>query len=256
MNDTALVSVIMPAFRTEVYLPQAIESVLAQTYSNWELLIMDDQSPDGTWEIAQRYAGKDARIRCIQNDHNLGVAQTRNRGIDLSRGDWIAFLDSDDIWHADKLEQQLAAAARTGADLIYSAYAMFHDGDRRRTAYLVPARTTYDAMLGENVIGCSTALMRRSALGEHRFRSDFYHEDYALWLELLRSGLSAAGCPEVLVEWRISENARSFNKLNAAKNRWRVYRQAEKLPIWKCALYFIIYAARGFFKVRKSRHAN
>lgn len=256
MNDTALVSVIMPVFRAEAYLPQAIDSVLAQTYFNWELLILDDQSPDGAWEIAQRYARKDARIRCIQNEHNLGVAQTRNRGIDLSRGEWIAFLDSDDVWHADKLERQLAAAARTDADLIYSAYAMFHDHDRRRAEYLVPAKTSYKDMLRENVIGCSTVLMRRSALGEHRFRSDFYHEDYSLWLELLRSGLSAAGCPEVLVEWRISENARSFNKLNAAKNRWRVYRQAEKLPIWKCALYFIIYAARGFRKVRKSRHAN
>ena len=256
MSDTALVSVIMPAFCAEAYLSQAIDSVLAQTHSNWELLIMDDQSPDGSWEIAQCYAAKDARIRCIQNEHNRGVAQTRNRGIDLSRGEWIAFLDSDDIWHADKLEQQLAAAARTGADMIYSAYAMFCDGGRHRAEYLVPMQTSYNDMLWENVIGCSTVLVRRSALGEHRFRSDFYHEDYALWLELLRSGLSAAGCLEILVEWRVSENARSFNKLNAAQNRWRIYRQAEKLPIWKCALYFVIYAARGFRKARKSRHAN
>lgn len=256
MKDAELVSVIMPAFCAEAYLSQAIDSVLAQSYPNWELLILDDQSPDGTREIAQSYAQRDPRIRCIRNEQNVGVAQTRNHGIDLSQGDWIAFLDSDDIWHPKKLETQLAAAKSAGADLVYTSYAMFRDEDQRRAEYLVPESVDYESLLLENVIGCSTVMVRRTFLENHRFSSELYHEDYALWLELLRSGAVAVGCPDVLVEWRISKDSRSYNKLNAAKNRWAVYRQAEKLPLWKSASAFAVYAVRGIVKVRKNRHAE
>ena len=256
MQGAPLVSVIMPSYRSEPFLAQAVESVLAQTITDWELLILDDHSPDGAWEIAQSYEQRDPRIRCIRNEENLGVAETRNRGIEASRGEWIAFLDSDDLWHAEKLEKQLDAAKRIGAELIYTAYAIFQDEDHRMAEYKVPNRVAYDALLLENVIGCSTVMVRRSALGEHRFRREMFHEDYALWLELLRSGVKAAGCPEVLVDWRISKNSRSYDKVNAAKNRWAIYRKAEKLPLWKSAFAFAVYALRGILKVRKSRHAE
>ena len=256
MTGEDSVSVLLPSYRSEAYLAQAIDSVLAQTYSNWELLILDDQSPDGAWEIAQSYVQKDDRIRCIKNERNIGVAGTRNRGLELAQGTWVAFLDSDDIWHPEKLEMQLAALKRSGADLVYTSYAMFSDEDRRRAEYLVPESVDYESLLLENVIGCSTAMVRRSALENHRFRLDLYHEDYALWLELLRSGVVAAGCPDVLVEWRLSKGSRSYNKLKAAKNRWAIYRKAEKLPLWKSAFVFVVYAVRGIAKVRKNRHAE
>ena len=256
MQGAPLVSVIMPSYRSEPFLAQAVESVLAQTITDWELFILDDQSPDGAWEIAQSYARRDPRIRCIRNEENLGVAETRNRGIEAARGEWIAFLDSDDIWHNEKLEKQLNAAERTGAELMYTAYAIFQDDDPCRVEYAVPQRVDYNALLLENVIGCSTAMVHRSALRNYRFRNDLYHEDYALWLELLRSGVKAAGCPEILVEWRVTKNSRSYDKINAAKNRWAIYRKAEKLPLWKSAFAFAVYALRGIMKVRKSRHAE
>ena len=256
MTGEGSVSVILPSYCSEAHLSQAIDSVLAQTHSSWNLLIVDDQSPDGAWEIAQSYARRDARIRCIQNERNLGVAATRNRGIELARGEWAAFLDSDDMWHPEKLETQLAAAKSAGADLVYTSYAMFRDEDQHRAEYLVPESVDYESLLLENVIGCSTAMVRRSVLENHRFRPELYHEDYAMWLELLRSGVVAVGCPDVLVEWRISETSRSYNKLNAAKHRWAVYRQAEKLPLWKSASSFAVYAVRGIAKVRKNRHAE
>ena len=256
MQGAPLVSVIMPSYRSEPFLAQAVESVVAQTVTDWELLILDDQSPDGAWEIAQSYAQRDPRIHCLRSEENLGVAETRNRGIESARGEWIAFLDSDDIWHDEKLEKQLDVAKRTGAGLIYTAYAIFRNEDQHRVRYAVPQSVNYDALLLENVIGCSTAMVRRSLLTNHRFRRDLYHEDYALWLELLRSGVKAAGCPDVLVEWRVSKDSRSYDKVNAAKNRWAIYRKAEKLPLWKSAFAFTVYALRGTLKVRKSRHAE
>ena len=114
-----LVSVIMPAYNAEKYIGEAIASVRAQTYENWELLILDDGSADRTAEIAQAYAQQDARIQVLRNPQNMGVARTRNRGFDLAQGEWIALLDSDDRWRAQKLEKQLAVARSSDADIVY-----------------------------------------------------------------------------------------------------------------------------------------
>ena len=248
------VSVIMPAYNAERYLEQAVASVRAQTITDWELLILDDASTDSTAAVAEACAASDVRIRFYRNEQNLGSAATRNRALTLARGPWIAFLDSDDLWRADKLERQLLLAQQSGAPLVYSAYTMFTD-DGRKSLYSVPARVDYEALLRENVIGCSTVLLRRDALGDHRFSPEFYHEDYALWLELLRSGCSAAGCTEPLMDWRVHANARSFNKQRAARSRWQIYRRAERLPLGKSLRVFTVYAARGARKVRGLQHA-
>ena len=119
-----LVSVIMPAYNAEKYIGEAIASVCAQTYKNWNLLILDDGSADRTVEIAESYAQQDARIQVLCNPQNMGVARTRNRGFDLAQGEWIALLDSDDRWRAQKLEKQLAVARSSDADIVYCSYAM------------------------------------------------------------------------------------------------------------------------------------
>lgn len=243
-----LVSVIMPAYNAEKYIGEAIASVRAQTYENWNLLILDDGSADRTAEIAQGYAQLDARIRVLRNPQNMGVARTRNRGFDLAQGEWIALLDSDDRWRAQKLEKQLALAVRSGAELLYTSYALFTDAEREMNVYHVPPMTDYRRMLGENVIGCSTVLLHRSLLERFRFREDVFHEDYALWLAILRGGGSAAGCTEVLADWRISEQSRSFDKRAAAVNRWRIYRDVERLSLLQSACAFFAYALHGVHK--------
>lgn len=124
-------SVIMPAYNAEKYIEEAISSVVSQTHENWELLILDDCSTDRTVEIAERFAGLDARIRLLRNPQNMGVAKTRNRGLDLAQGEWIALLDSDDVWHRDKLEKQLALAAQAGAELVYTSYELLPVQSRR-----------------------------------------------------------------------------------------------------------------------------
>lgn len=243
-----LVSVIMPAYNAEKYIGEAIASVCAQTYENWELLILDDGSADRTAEIAQAYAQRDARIRVLHNPQNMGVARTRNRGFDLAQGEWIALLDSDDRWRVQKLERQLALAVHSGSRLLYTSYALFADTEREMRVYRVPQSVDYRRLLGENVIGCSTVLLHRSLLERLRFREDVFHEDYALWLAILRGGDSAAGCTEVLADWRISEQSRSFDKRAAAKNRWRIYRDVERLSLPRSARAFFTYALHGVRK--------
>lgn len=244
-----LVSVIMPSYNAEKYIDEAIRSVIAQTYTNWELFVIDDGSTDRTARIAQSYAEKDSRVIFRQNSHNMGTANTRNIGIRLANGEWIATLDSDDIWHPEKLEIQLKKAQETGALFLYSSYSLFCEGFRQE--YTVPEKVDYSSLLTENVIGCSTVMMHKSILEDHLFPSEVYHEDYALWLDLLRAGYNAVGCTEVLTEWRIVKNSRSFNKRKSAKNRWIIYRKMEKLPLYKSMKVFAAYAYHGFKKHKR-----
>ncbi len=250
-RDMPLVSVIMPCCNAEKTLEAAVESVVLQTYPHWELLLLDDGSADGTAAIAGRLAQKDARIHFYRNPRNMGAAGTRNRGIELAAGEWIAFLDSDDLWRSEKLEKQLRKAEEQNVPMVYASYALFTAAVGDGTDYIAPAQVGYDALLRENVIGCSTVMLHREFLGEHRFSPAFYHEDYALWLELLRGGCRAAGCTEVLADWRVSETSRSFNKWRAAGNRWRIYRNAEHLSVPRACRAFAAYAYRGIRKHKR-----
>ena len=251
LKQKPLVSVIMPSYNSEKYISETLKSVRAQSFPDWELLILDDASTDDTVKLARSYEAIDSRIRLYKNSRNMGVANSRNRGISLAKGEWIAFLDSDDIWHEDKLEIQLKRASQTGAKIIYTSYAMFGEGMSDSVPYYVPAEIDYEGMLRENVMGCSTVLACRDLLRENPFSTNIYHEDYALWLRLLRIGTVAVGCTQVLVDWRVSQTGRSFNKRSAAKNRWIIYRQQEKLPLFKAAHVFWVYAWRGFAKHKR-----
>ena len=253
-NETLpLVSVIMPAYNAGRFLEEAIRSVMAQTVTNWELLVLDDGSSDDTLMIAQRLAQTDCRIRVLPNENNMGVAKTRNRGLDLCRGEYVALLDSDDLWYPQKLEKQLALMRETGADMSYCAYAIVDaDGDKTCADYLVPLTVGFRDLLKQNVIGCSTVMLSADIKEKYRFETDFYHEDYVLWLRLLRDGCKAVGCTQVMAAWRHVENSRSFNKWNAAKKRWRIYREYLHLGFFYSARLLAEYALSGLRKYRKS----
>jgi teichuronic acid biosynthesis glycosyltransferase TuaG len=246
-----LVSVIMPAYNAEEYISEAVQSVMAQTYTNWELLILDDCSTDGTADKARCFSDLDPRITLYSNPKNIGVALTRNKGMALAKGSWVALLDSDDIWHKDKLEKQLVAAENTGADIIYCSYSLMDKNGEHLSDFIVPERTSYDDMLRKNVIGCSTVFMRSPILIHHHFSTEHYHEDYVLWLELLKSGYIAAASTDVLVDYRIVDGSRSNDKLKSAKNRWLIYREIEKLSLGKAVRVFAAYAFNGFIKHKR-----
>lgn len=250
MKNNPLVSVIMPAYNAEKYIAEAIQSVISQTYTNWQLLVIDDCSTDRTAEIAEEFEKTDQRIRALRNPKNMGVAKTRNRGLDLAEGEWVALLDSDDRWHKEKLEKQLAVAENSDEDIIYCSYALTDESGKHLSDYKVPRTTTYHDMLKECVLSCSTVLLHRGILASHHFLYDCYQEDYAFWLELLRAGYRAEACCDVLADYRIVNGSRSRNKLKSAKNRWIVYRRVEKLSLVRSIRAFMTYAFRGVMKYR------
>lgn len=241
----------MPAYNSERYISDAIQSVIAQTYDNWELLVIDDGSTDRTCEIVRSFADTDSRITLVCNGKNLGVALTRNRGFDMAKGDFVTLLDSDDVWHADKLEKQLDVAVRTDCDIVYCSYTIMDKDGKRLSEYLVPATTSYEKMLRESVISCSTAMLSRKIIDTERFSSGYYHEDYAYWLHLLKSGYTAAASTEILSDYRVANGSRSYNKLNAARYRWQIYRKVEHLSLFKTVSVFCSYALHGFAKYRR-----
>lgn len=252
MNEKPLVSVVMPAYNAEAFIEEAIQSVLNQTIKNLELIIIEDHSPDGTKAAASAMAQTDERIRLFCNARNMGVAESRNRGIDNSRGEYIAFLDSDDIWHPDKLEKQLKLIEEKNADIAYCGYSIVNErGEKICADFTVPEEISFKTMLVKNVFSCSTVLLRKSILDVHRFRSDFYHEDFVLWLELLRDGNRAVGIPQALADYRQSENSRSGNKFKAAAERWKVYRKFLGYGIVKSTFITIRYAVLGLIKYRR-----
>lgn len=242
-----VVSVILPAYNAEKFIKEAISSVVQQTLRDWELLVIDDCSSDATYDLAREITNP--RIRVLKNEENIGVAATRNRGIELSRGQYVAFLDSDDAWQPEKLERQLERMAQADAQLCYSSYAIVGaDGAKVKADYMVPESIDFEGLLKENVICCSSMLFRADVIRKIQLNTEFYHEDYILGLEILKNGYRAAGCREVLVNWRYLENSRSFDKRKSAQNRWRVYRDYFRLPLGKSIYLFCCYAAAGLRK--------
>lgn len=220
------VSVIMPAYNAERFLEEAVRSVMNQTFQDWELLILDDCATDGTYALAERLAAEDDRITLYKNEQNMGVARTRNRGFDLCRGQYVALLDSDDVWHPQKLEKQVLLAKQTSADVIYCSYGMIDEqGKKKCEDFIVPEQTDLENSLVRSVISCSTALLSREIVQKYRFRSEYYHEDLVLWLEILRDGYRARGVTQVMAQYRILNAARSSDKLRCAVERWPVYRR-------------------------------
>ena len=241
----------MPAYNAAPFIEAAIASVLAQTLTDWELIVIDDCSSDDTYSVAQRVIGCEPRIRLLRNDENSGVSKTRNRGLGLSAGRYIAFLDSDDVWHPEKLEKQLAKLRETGAAIFYCSYGIIGiSGEKVKADYLVPETAEYEDILKENYIQCSAMLIREDIVKKFRFNTEFFHEDYILGLDMLRSGEKAVGCRELLLNWRYLENSRSFNKKKSAVNRWKIYRDYLKLPLHRSLYLFFQYAAAGLRKYR------
>ncbi len=248
-QQSPLVSVIMPAYCAQQYIADAIRSVQNQTVTQWELIVVDDCSDDETARIVAEMSQADSRIQLIRNDLNLGVAGSRNRGVELCRGEYVAFLDSDDRWHPEKLYLQLDCFRCRGVDLVYTDYSISDEAGRiLRQNTQIPESVQFVDLLKENVIGCSTVMISREVARKFRFPRNIYHEDYALWLDMLRSGCKAVGVQRVLMQYCYRENSKSGNKWKSASARWHIYRRYLGLPIIKSAWLFGHYALAGLRK--------
>lgn len=243
------VSVIMPAYNAEKYLPEAIRSVQAQTYSDWELVICDDCSKDNTYQIALDFAQDDARIKVIKNEVNSGVAQTRNHALDRAIGEYIAFLDSDDLWLPDKLQKQLDFMRDKTCVLSYTAYQNFSD-DTGQKGKVVPAKEKMTAkqIYGDTSIGCLTVLVNRQQIGAFHMPLLKHTEDNCTWQEILSRGYDAYGLNEVLALYRVGNVSLTCSKKKAAMQQWETYRKHYKFSVVKSAYYFLQYAVNALKK--------
>jgi teichuronic acid biosynthesis glycosyltransferase TuaG len=221
----------MPAYNTAGTLLDSIRSVQAQTESNWELLlVVDRNSQDETLQLAEAEAAKDQRIRLIKDLPEGGCAYNRNQALKAATGDFISFLDSDDLWLAEKLEKQLKLVQSTGCHLSYTGYRhMDKAGVPLPCIITPPSQLTYQDLLKDNLLGCLTVMIRRARFPELQF-VDFLHEDYILWLQLIREA-PAQGLSETLALYRVAPTSRSGNKAKAAVARWRILREFEHLPL-------------------------
>ena len=251
------VSIIMPAYNVEQFISESIKSVLAQTYQDWELIIVDDNSTDNTYEIAKSYAESDGRIKVIRFSENRGAALARNAAIEAAKGKYIVFLDSDDLWLPHKLEEQLEFMRENDLAFTYSSYELIDEAGKSLGIFLTKESITYSSMLKTCDVGCLTAIYDSYSLGKMYFNIECRRqEDYALWLAILKRIKETKGILEPLAKYRIRSGSISRNKLKAAWYQWKVYREVEKLSLLKSAYYFCHYAWNGFFKYRRARNPN
>lgn len=249
-EEFGLVSIIMAAYNAEKTIEQAINSVLSQTYPNFELLVIDDCSTDRTVQIVQQLAAKDNRIRLTSNEKNSGVSYTRKHGLEEAKGTWIAILDSDDAWTEDKLEKQILLQEKTGAEILFTGSAfMDADGNKIDWCLHAPSEVTYRQLLKQNVLSNSSALVRKNLYEEHYAIGDGMHEDFAIWLGILKEGKKAYGVDEPLLIYRIAKSSKSGNKMKAAKMNWNTYRYVRLNPL--AAFYYECwYVVKGLLKYR------
>lgn len=245
------VSIITPAYKAAQIIGETIESVLAQTYRNWELLIAEDCSPDNTRDVIREWEKRDPRIKLISMPVNGGPAMARNGALAQATGGWIAFLDSDDVWLPEKLERTLAHAKTCGSALTYTGFRRISaDGSQTGSQVHVPQTLSYRALLGNTAIATSTVLLNRNELGDVRMRKTYY-DDFDCWLQILKPGRIAYGLDEDLMHYRVMGQSVSRNKRRSAMHVWRAYRDLERLNILESAWYFSQYAIRGALKYRK-----
>ncbi len=240
MSDSqTLVSIVMPAYNCEKYVVEAINSILAQTYRNWELLVLDDGSKDNTLRIIKEFSQKDSRIKALPNGKNMGVSATRNRGIELASGEWIAFLDSDDMWKPEKIEKQFEIVEKEAAEFLFTGSSYINEeGESFKGIFEVPEKVTYKKLRNQNVISCSSVLVKKKYFKNIKMEKDEMHEDYAVWLRILKLGVIAYGVNEPLLIYRISKNSKSGNKMKTVKMTYKVFRFVGINPIG--SVYFMI----------------
>jgi len=243
-----LITVITPVHNAEKTVFKTIDSVKAQTYSFWELIIIDDGSTDNSLPIIKKIAAREPRIHCIQMKSNLGVAAARNEGLKQAQGNYVAFLDADDLWMPDKLEKQLQFMEENEAALSYTAYNIIkNNGTPTGIQIPAPPSLDYKDLLKGNLIACCTVMVDLEQTGLLQMPLH-PHEDYLTWLNILKQGYKACGLNEVLSSYRRSKGGLTSNKIKSAAWTWGILRKQEKLSLPITIWYFLHYAGRGIRK--------
>lgn len=244
-----LISVIVPVYNVENYIEETIACVEAQTYSDWELLLVEDCSTDRSLEVIRRSMEKlgDVRIRLLRQSANMGAARARNFGLREARGRYIAYLDGDDLWVPEKLERELLFLKEKNAAFLFSGYE-FADERGRGTGKVVhvPGTLSYRQALSNTTIFTSTVMFDTEKISRDLLEMPAVKsEDTALWFRVLRNGYTAYGLDENLVKYRRAGKSLSSNKLEALRRIWNLYRRQEGLSLWASACHFCLWAVRA-----------
>lgn len=228
-----LVSVITPSYNSKDYLADTVNSVLAQNYSNIEIIVIDDNSMDGSDKIIKKLASTDKRVKTIFLDKNKGAGVARNCGIEICKGKYISFLDSDDLWHPDKIKKQILFMQENKRHLTYTNYYKIDESGKVLSKAILPLKSNYRTMLRSNFMPCLTVAYDAEHFGKQYFPEIRKRQDYALWLNMLKKVDYAYCLPDHLAYYRTRNKSISSNKLSLLKYNWDVFYSYEKLGILK-----------------------
>ncbi|WP_251126947.1 glycosyltransferase family 2 protein [Exiguobacterium sp. s160] len=249
MEFSDKVSIITPVYNSEKFIKEMISSVQNQSFENWELIIIDDCSNDNSSNIILELQSKDDRILYHRLIKNSGAAIARNTGLELAKGRFIAFLDSDDLWEDNKLEVQISYMKQNNIGFSFSAYSTISEtGELSSKNVNVPLVMDYSKLLKNTIIGCLTVVIDRTKIGDFRMPNVRAGQDTATWLAILKKGHKAYGIQESLAKYRIVKGSLSGNNLSSLKRTWNVYKNIEKLPIHKLIFYYCFYILNATYK--------
>lgn len=245
MKKKELVSIITPIYNCEKYIEETMNCVLNQTYSNWEMIMVDDCSPDNSSNIIKKYVKKDERFKYIKLKENSGAAIARNTALENSQGRFIAYLDADDLWKKDKLEKQVSFMLENNYAFTCTDYEKIDDdGKSLNKIVKIPEKVDYNLFLRNTIIQTVGVMVDTKITGKDVLIMPNIRrrQDAATWAQILKKGFDCYELPENLSFYRVVPNSLSSNKFKAVKMNWHWYRKMEKLPLWKACYCFVGYA--------------
>jgi teichuronic acid biosynthesis glycosyltransferase TuaG len=242
------ISIITPSYNSAAFIAETIESVIAQRFKNWEMIVVDDKSTDNTCEVVERFIANGANINLVKLAANGGVAEARNVGLSLAKGKYIAFLDSDDIWLPEKLAVQVQYMDERSLPMTFCAYQRVDiEGNLISGQINAPREIDYQTLLWHNLIIFSTSLTLRSAIGDLKFVK-LGHEDWIFWLDLFKKCGKGYGINKSMALYRVRKGSISANKFIAIHSTWTMLRQHEKIGFVKSMYLFSKYAFATVWK--------
>ena len=248
---TALVSIITPSYNSAKFIAETIQSVQNQTYQNWEMIIVDDGSSDETENVVLSIIQKDNRIQFHKLSQNSGPAVARNTGIEKASGDYMTFIDADDIWFPTFIENNIKTIQETGIPFVFSSYKRANEQlEFVYSDFIVPNKVSYSVILKSNSISCLTAFVDIKKLGKKYMPLIRKRQDMGLWLNYLKVIPFAHGIQKTQAIYRIRENSLSRKKSDLIKYQWQFYREVEKLNVFESSYYMLHWMYRGFMKYR------
>ena len=249
-SEKHLISIISPSYNSSDFIEETINSISAQTYQNWELIVVDDCSKDNTVSILKKLSKNDSRIKIFTNTTNKGAAISRNIGLENASGRFIAFIDSDDLWYPQKLEIQINFMLSNFYPISFTSYELIDEmGLPLNKIMQTVEKIDYRGYMKNTIIGMSTSMIDRSLVGnEFRFTNIRTRQDTYLWITLLKKGHKAYGINQILAKYRVRSDSISANKIKAAKRVWYLYYNLEKLGIVKSTYFFCFYVYNALKK--------